>query len=60
MKDTHLLKIRHPDSEHNKKLIRDNNYGHGRIISESAVTVRNLKQQLIQAGYNIPQNKTDR
>jgi hypothetical protein len=43
MKETHLIKIRHPDSEHNKKLIRDNNYGHGRIISESAVTVRNLK-----------------
>ena len=47
MKDVHILKIKHPNSEHNRKLIRDNNYGHGRHLSETVHSFKGLKQQLI-------------
>ena len=54
LKDLNELKIMHPNSEHNKKLLRENNYQHGKHISETASSLREMREKMIDAGYNIP------
>jgi hypothetical protein len=50
-----LLKFSLPDSEHNKKLLRDNFYRFGSEVTKKAQGLP-LKESLLQAGYQVPLN----
>jgi hypothetical protein len=58
-KDVFLIKISNPDSKHNKKLMADNNYFHGRSISMTA-SIPEMKSRFRDAGLMIPTNNEER
>lgn len=58
-KDIFLIKISNPDSKHNKRLMADNNYRHGRSISLTS-SIPEMKSRFKDAGLLIPSNYDER
>jgi hypothetical protein len=43
-----------PNSEHNKQLLRDNNYRHGKAVIDKTRISSRIQEKLVEAGYKVP------